>query len=141
MKYYSKEWIDAVKQKSTVDTIYLMRARDLDFVIENLITDCPGAVDKRVLWELKKGKIVSTKLEENPAPSAWRQTPWDPKVSFVKGTASYDTYWKFHKKELAALDSMVQGIYRVEADMMKLMPKMNAITAFTELLASVPSEF
>ena len=141
MKYYSAEWIEAVKQKSNVDTLYLMKARDLDFVIENLVTDCPGGVDLRVRWELKKGKILSVKREESPAPSAWRQTPWDAKEAFVKGTASYDTYAKFHKKELEALDSMVRGIYRVEADMMKLMPKMNAITAFTELIASVPCEF
>ena len=59
MKFQTKEWIDAVQAKSLVDEAYQKKTKGFTLATENVITDCPGDVDRRAEWHFQDGKIVN----------------------------------------------------------------------------------
>jgi putative sterol carrier protein len=142
MKYLSQEWVDALKEKSNSDAEYLKKAKGMTFKAQLLVTDCPGGVDKLIDVDLKDGKVVSIKLQEKPAPSELRTTPFDAKQCFLRATSSYEMFTKLNKGEIAPIQALSSGDYKLDGDMAKIMEKMGLVVAFNEFMASVaPVEY
>lgn len=141
MKFQSQEHLNAIKEKCNSDPVYLRKTKDLNFTMHCLVTDCPGGVDKLVKWVFDKGKVASVTLEEKPAPSDFRTQPWNPKECFLRTISPYDAFWKVFVKEMNPLEGMTRGVFRVEGDMMQMMPKLGAVTAFIDFGSTVPSEY
>ncbi len=145
MKFQSREHVSLIKEKHNEkcngDSEYLRKVKALDFTMHILIIDCPGGVDKLEKWVFDKGKVVSVKLEEKPAPSDFRTQPWNPKESFLRTTAPYDAFWKVALKEMTPMEGLTKGLYRIDGDMTQLISKLPAITAFTDFSGTIPSEY
>ena len=140
MKYLSKEWLEAVREKANADTEYLKKTRGLTVMFQLLTTDVPGGVDKLSTWNVERGKIKSITLEEKPAPSDWRTTPVDLSKYLLRGTAPYQTFCALHRKEFPFVQAMTKG-FKVDGDMMKIMSKVAEFVHLLEFQANVPAEY
>ncbi len=140
MKLWSQEWAEAVKAKSG-DADYLKKTKGFTTTLHFLALDCPGGVDKRVEWDFQDGKVASLKLSEEAAGGSLRSVPSDESKVLFRGVGSYDTWCKLHKKELTTAQGLTGGTFKVEGDMMKVMPKIGAIDAFNNLMSSVSAEY
>ncbi len=141
MKYMSKEHLEAIKEKANADATYLKKTKGLSFKFQNLVTDCPGGVDKVVTWELERGKILSVNLEEKPAPSDWRKMPFDGTKYFMRTVGDWPTYVKLNKKEITPIQGMTSGGFRLDGDLMKVMAKLAEFTILLDLESTIPCEY
>jgi hypothetical protein len=140
MIYATQEFYDAVKEKANSDERYLKKAKGLTIRFQNLLMDCPGDVDKLIDWGLSEGKVESVKLQESPAPSAWRTAPLRPDY-FLRTIASYETYVKLNKKEISPEEGQASGAFRIMGNLSKIMAKIATFTTFTDLIATIPAEY
>ena len=140
MKYLSKEYCEALKERAATDEAYLKKTRGLTLKMQNLVTDCPGGVDKLLTWEFERGKILSYEFEEKPAPSDWRTTPMDGTKYLFRTVAPYDIYSALHKKEFSATEAMMKG-FRVDGDMMKVLGKMAEFTIHLDFQSTIAVEY
>src|SRR4030042_1737129 len=122
MKYLSKEWWEAVQNKTNTDREYLKKTRGLTATFQLLATDAPGGVDKLISYDVERGKIKSVAVEEKPAPSDWRTKPVDLTKYLLRATAPYETHCALHRKEFPMFMAMTKG-YKVDGDMMKMIKK------------------
>jgi hypothetical protein len=140
MIYGTQEFYDAVKEKANSDERYLKKAQGLTVKFQNLLMDCPGDVDRLVDWGLTEGKVTSVKLQESPAPSAWRTAPLRPDY-FLRTIGKYETYVKLNKEEITPGQGQETGAFRIMGNLSKIMAKIATFTAFTDLIATIPVEY
>jgi len=139
--YISNEWFDEVKKRMETDEAYMKKAKGFTVKWCNIITDCPGGVDKFVLWEIEGGKPLSLTVEDAEAPSEWRKRPFDAKKYNFRATGSYDTFAKLNKKELGVMKAVTVKAYKIDGPMMKLMGMMPKMNSWVDLMAKVPAEY
>ena len=140
MKYLSKEWWEAVQNKTNTDREYLKKARGLTLKFQLAATDAPGGVDKLISCDVERGKIKSVTVEEKPAPSDWRTTPADLTKYLMRGTAPYETFCALHKGELPLFQAMTKG-FKMDGDMMGMMNKIGEYMQLQNVQASVTAEY
>lgn len=141
MKFESQEWMDAVKEKANNDKKYLKKTKDVTLVMQNLVLDAPGNVDRLLAWVFERGKIVSATVEEKPAPSDLRNIPFDGTKVFMRTTGPYEAYVKLNKQEITPIEAIAQGVYKFEGDIMKIQAKTPSLTYFTDLCSTIPCEY
>lgn len=140
-KFATQEWADTVAAKMRTDTEYQKRAKPLTFMWCSIITDCPGGVDRKIVWDLKEGIPESVKIEEAKAPSEWRKPLPDKDKYFVVNRTSYEVFAKMNRREITAMAAISQKLTIMETDMPKFMPKIGALTAWTDLMSTMPCEY
>ena len=142
-RFYSKEWVDAVVEKTRNDEAYLKKTGKFTASYLFIVTDCPDGNDLRILFKFDKGTIVDYKFEEKLAPASFRMEnePWDPSESLVRAQGSYDTYKKIQTKELNPMQALGAGLYKSEGNMVKAMAFMSYSQNFTDLQASIDCEY
>ena len=140
-KYGSQEWVQALADKMNSDAVYQKAAKGLTMRWFSIITDCPDGTDKTLDWEIKDGKAISFKVEEQKAPGDYRTRPFDAKKYDFRATGSWDTYTKLNKKETNAMQAISSKAYKIDGPMMKLMGMMGALNAWTDLMSSIPVEY
>ena len=142
-RFYSKEWIDAVIEKTKVDKEYLKKTKKFKFTPLTIVTNCPDGNDLRLIMQYEKGKIVRFEYDAEPAPARFRMEnePWDPKVSLIKAQAAYDTFVKIHRKEMTLMDAMMSNLYKSDGDFVKAEAMLTYIDAYMQIQASIPCEF
>jgi len=142
IKYYSKEWFEEMKKRTASDQVYLSKGgKDLTYKSVYLLTDCPGGVDKQAIWTLENGILVDYKLEEKPAPSDWRTQPFDDKTYLMGVTGSYETYAKMNRKEITAMQALMQKVYKIDGPMPKIMTVMTGINSLADVMSSIPVDY
>lgn len=140
-RFYSKEWIDAVKEKTNNDKEYLKKATKLTASFLYVVTDCPDGNDLKILFKFDKGKI--TEYEVKPAPAGFRieNEAWDPSKSIVRAQGSYDTYKKLQTKEMNPMQALSSGQYTTDGNMAKALTLMPYLQSYTDLQATVACEY
>ena len=141
IKYGSIEWLNAVKEKSQTDQDYLKKAKRFTAKWQNVVTDAPGGVDLLVEWEAKEGKIISVKREEKKAPSDFREFPFDEKEWLARFMGSYETCCKLNTKEINMMSALMGGGYKIRGPLPKVMVLMAELSAFADLMSSIPCEY
>ena len=142
MKFQSQEWVDTIKETANKEKKkYLKKTKDLSLVLQNLVVDAPGNIDRLISYTFERGKIVSATVDEKPAPSDMRDIPFDGTVVFMRTTGGYDSYGKLNKGEITPMEAIAQGLYKFEGDLMKIQAKTPSLTIFTDLCASIPCEY
>jgi len=142
MKFWSKEWFDAFKEKANADKEYLKKAKRLTMKCQTLGKDAPGGVDKLIIWDIEKGKIKSITWEDKPAPSDWRTTPVDQKKFTMRAIAPYEAYCGLHKGEIVPFTEVLKKGLTIQGDLAKIMGTMLAeFVIFQEYQATVPAEY
>jgi len=140
VKYGTKEFYEQAKEKVNANEVLLRKTRGLSFKFQNLMTDCPGGVDRLIDWELDKGRIASVKVEEKPAPSEWRKIPLGAGY-LMRTIGAYDTYVKLNKKEITAVQGQMSGAFKLDGDLTKVMAKLAEFTYLTDFMATIPCEY
>ena len=142
MKYGSQEYYEEIKTRVNENEELLKKIKELSFKFQNLLTDCPGKVDKLVDWELDKGRIVSLKVEEKAAPSDWRKAPLDEKGGYLMRTVGpWEAYIRLNKKEMTPMQGVSTGLFKIVGNMMKVMPKMGQFAFLTDFMSTIPCEY
>ena len=141
-RYWSKEWVEEWQRKLNTDEEYLKKAATLNIKCWWVITDYPGNTDVKVLAEFREGKMVDFTYEEKPAPSDFRTEPWDPSISVFRGIAGYEETWiKMHKGELNPLKALMAKVFKMDADLPRLIPEMPALNAMNDNMSTVSCEY
>ena len=141
IKYYTEEWLAALKKAMEADKEYQKKAKDLTYVSQYYILDCPGGTDRCAEWTLEKGVLTDYKLEEKPAPSDWRTMPFDSQKFFMRATASYPTYVRLNKGEITAIQVLMRKMYKIHGPMPKIMAKLGGLNALTAIMGTIPVEY
>lgn len=142
-RYMSKEWIDAVIEKANSDQNYLEKNKKFDATLWTVVTDCPDGNDVSIKYTYKKGAVTKCEYEAKPAPSDFRigNSSWDESISLFRTQAPYDAWAKIQKKEMNVMTAMNQKLYVVEGDMVKSIAVLANVTAFADVMATVPCEY
>ena len=141
MKFESQEWLDAIVKKANNDKKYRKKTKDLSLVMQNLVLDAPGGVDKLLNYVFERGELTSATLEEKPAPSDLRDIPYDCTEVFMRTTGNYDAYVRLNKNEITPMQAIAQGVYKFEGDIMKIQAKTPSLTIFTDICSTIPCEY
>ncbi|MFA4835861.1 MAG: hypothetical protein WC749_07325 [Dehalococcoidia bacterium] len=140
VKYQSQEWVNAVTEKSRTDEAYLKKAKGLTTKQRGIVMDAPGGIDILTIWEWEDGKIVKATHEEKPAPSEWRN--WKNEEGYISTTCgTYENMSKIAKGEMNAQVAMAKKQFTIHGNMLKIFAKMGKFNAFSELVASIPTEY
>ena len=141
MKYWSKEWFDALKEKANADREYLKNARRLTMKCQIFATDAPVGVDKLTIWDVERGKIKSITCEDKPAPSDWRTTPIDKSKFIMRATAPYEVFCSLHRGEIFPFTEVLKKGMTIDGDLAKLMSTMLAeFVLFMEFQITIPAD-
>ena len=140
MKYFSQEWVDAIKEKMASDEAYKRKNGKWDTKLCSLVLGAPGGVDIFVEWNIQDGQLVSVNRQEKPAPSDWRKEPFDGKKYVVRSTAPYEAYAKLNRREMNFMKAIMTGGYKIDG-MVKVLPMVGKMTAWTDLQAFIPCEY
>lgn len=142
-RYYSKEWVEQCVQKANSDEAYLKKAAKFNVKTWTVITDDPDGNDVSVKWTYENGKVANYVYETAPAPSEFRigNPNWDESVSLFRTQASYETWGKIQRREVSVMASMNARMYVTEGDMMKVLQVLSYITAFADVMSTVPCEY
>lgn len=140
MQFHSKDWLDVYKEKMNSDPEYLKKNSSFSIKWCNVITDCPGGVDRKEIWIIEKGKCLSLTVEEKPAPSDFRAEPFDRKKVDYRNTASYEVMAKLFRGEISTLQALRNPNYKVEGPKVKLMTQMGRLNAWNDIAKKIPTE-
>ena len=142
-RFYSKEWLDAVVEKTKSDKEYINKTKGFTAGYLFIVTDCPDGNDVKVLMKFDKGTVVQYEYEAKPAPASFRMEnePWDESISNFRAQGSYDTYKKLQTKEINPMQALTGKLYKTEGNMVKAMQLMSGSMAFTDLQASIDCEY
>ena len=140
MQFHSKEWLEAYKEKMNSDPEYLRKNATFTIKWCNVLTDCPGGVDRKETWIIEKGKCLSLTLEEKPAPSDFRTELFDKKATDYRNTASYEIMGKLHLGEMNTMQAFRNPSYKVAGPKAKLLLIMRQLNAWNDIAKSLPTE-
>ncbi|HJX70166.1 MAG TPA: hypothetical protein VJ441_03630 [Dehalococcoidia bacterium] len=142
-RFYSKEWVEAVKQKANSDPEYLKKTKGFTTKFLFVVTDCPDGNDVKCLWEYNQGKVTRYEYTTKKAPSDMRigKEKWDESISLIKTQVSYAVFAKVQKREMTALGAIGAKLWNVEGDMIKAMAYQAYTTVITDLSATIPCEY
>ncbi|MFH2012559.1 MAG: hypothetical protein ABIJ37_07675 [Pseudomonadota bacterium] len=136
-----KKHVEAVTARSNSDKELMEKVKKLNMVLENLMLDVPGGIDRMVTWQIERGKIVNATVEEKPAPSDWRKTKIDKKKVDFRATAKYDVSVGIHKGEQTSMMALMKGQYKMQGSMVKIMKMTPEMNAWNEVASTVPCEY
>lgn len=141
MQFHSQEWLDACKEKmNSGDHDYMKKAGKLKIKWCNVLTDCPGGVDRKELWIIEKGKCLSLAMEEKPAPSDFRDEPFNKKEVDYRNTSTYEVIARLFRGEMTNMQAFMDPRYAVDGPKMKLLGIMDALDAWSDIQKAVPTE-
>ena len=141
MKFWSKEWMEAIKEKSQVDKDYLGKTKGWSTKFYWVQIGAPDGVDKSMEFHLKDGKIEFANQEEKPAPSDLGTRAWDQKEYLIRGVGPYVAWKRVHTGEWTMMQMLGAGTTVMEGNTQALMTNMTPFMAFLDLVASVPAEY
>jgi len=142
-RFYSKEWCEEYKRKANSDQEFREKMKGFTQKYLFVVTDCPDGNDVKILWNYQDGELVDFEYTTKPAPSDMRigQEHWDESISLMKNQASYETFVKIQKKEIAGLAALGAKLWKMEGNLPKAMKYMANNTIIQDMQASVPVEY
>ena len=140
MRFYSQEWLDALKAKSETDPEYIRNSKGLTAKIQNILTDYPDEVDVLVEFEINDGKMVRVERVEKPVPSDLRDL--GPDLEYLsRASGMYEAWAKMNRREITPMQALATKIYKIDGDMPKILAIMGKYNAITDLQRSIPCEY
>ena len=105
-------------------------------------TAAPEGVDVAVAYTFEAGRCTGYELSEDPSPAAWRDAGFTPMVDgLARITANYETFAKLDRGELEPADALNSPDYKIDGNMVMLLPLMQAVNSFTEKIREIPKEY
>ncbi len=141
-RFFTRELIEESIDACNADQQHLERAKLLNGKVILLATDTPDGKDVHVTYNFKAGSCSGYELEEEAAPSSLRDRAFVPlKDGLVRVVASYDTFGKLDRGELEPAEAMNNKEYKIEGNMIMLMPLMQAVDSWTKKVREIAKEY
>ncbi|MCB9555169.1 MAG: SCP2 sterol-binding domain-containing protein [Deltaproteobacteria bacterium] len=138
----SRELIESSIEICNNDPDHLKRAQLLTGKVIIFALDTPDDKDVYVTYTFDKGKCTAYEMDEEDAPSALRDRPFAPlKDGLARVTASYEMFVKLDRGEIDAADAMNSSDYKIEGNMVMLLPLMQAVDSWTKKIREIPKEY
>jgi len=141
-RYFSREGTAESIDILNADREHLERAKLLTgrFVIR--VLDTPDRKDLIITYSFDKGRCTDFRYEEESSPSKLRERPFKPIVDgLARVTASYQTYVKLDRGEMEPADALQSPDYKIEGNMLMIMPLLQAVDSFNREVRSIPKEY
>lgn len=138
IRYYTREWVEALVEKMATSRDFAREAEKLSGIFVFRVYDCPGGLDKTTQWEFDSGKCIKWSYEEQPAPwTELRASAFHPNwVSRI--SCPYEMLAKVNKGEMTPMRALTSSSYQIEGKKVLILKMMKAVGAWNELAASVP---
>jgi putative sterol carrier protein len=141
-RFFSRELTEQSIEICNADAEHLERAKLLNGKVILRATDTPDGKDISVTYTFEKGRCTGYDFEEEAAPSTLRDRPFVPlKDGLARVSASYETFVKLDKGELEPADALNSNDYKVEGNMVMLMPLMQAVDSWTRKVREIPKDY
>ncbi|MCC6746110.1 MAG: hypothetical protein IT371_00540 [Deltaproteobacteria bacterium] len=141
-RMFTREAITEGLEACNTDPAHLERAKLMSGTVVLRALDTPDGKDVLVTYTFDKGRCTKWVFEEEPAPSALRNRPFVPmKDGLARVTAAYQTFVKLDKGEMEPADAMNSPDYKIEANMMMILPLMQAVDSWNRKIRSIPKEY
>lgn len=124
------------------DAAHLERAKLLSGVIILRALDTPDGTDVQISYTFDKGRCIGHAFAEEPAPAAFRDRRFVPlKDGVARATAAYTTWVRLDKGEIEPADALESPDYRIEANMLLLMPLLQSVNSWTAKVRALAKEY
>jgi putative sterol carrier protein len=141
-RMFTKELIDTNIATCNGDPELLEKSKLLTGKVVMCALDTPDGKDVSVAYTFDQGKCTHYDFDEKDAPSALRDAPFRPMVDgLARITATYETFVKLDKGEIEPAEALNAPDYKIDGNMVMLMPLMQAVTAWTEKIRGIPKEY
>jgi hypothetical protein len=135
---FTREAVDACNG----DAAHLERAKLMSGNFIVCATDTPDGKDVMVSYTFDKGRVAKYEFEEEDAPSSLRERRFTPmRDGLARVTAHYATFAKLDRGEMEAADALNSPDYKIEGNMIMLMPLMQAVDSWTRKLRAMPKDY
>ena len=141
-RMFTREAVEEGIKVCNEDAEHLERAKLLSGVVVLRALDTPDGKDVSVTYTFDQGRCVDYDFREEPAPSSLREEPFVPmQDGLARITASYATFVALDKGEIEPADALNSPDYKIEGNMMMLLPLMQAVNSWTEKVRALPKEY
>jgi len=142
-RFWSKESVAQTIEVMNNDREHAELAKNLSGKMVIRVLDDPDGKDIYATFTFAKGKCTDWDYESASAPSSrLRERPFKPmKDGLARVTANYQTFVKLDTGQMEAADAINSPDYKIEGNMMMLMPMMQAVDSWNRKARSVPKEY
>lgn len=141
-RYFSREAVEQSKEVINNDAAHLEAAKLLTGKMALRVLDDPDGNDLLVTFVFEKGRIVDHRYECAAAPSALRDRVFTPmKDGIARVTASYATFVKLDSGAMDPADAINSPDYKIEGNMLMIMPLMQSIDSWNRTVRKIPKEY
>lgn len=141
-RFWSKESVQETIDYMNKNEEHLKLAGNLSGKVVIRVLDDPDGKDIYATFTFQKGRCTDWNYEAGSAPSRLRDRPFKPMVDgLARVTASYQTFMKLDKGEIEAHDAVNSPDYKIEGNMVMLMPMMQAVDSWNRNARAVPKEY
>jgi len=124
------------------DLEHLKRAELLDGGVILRALGTPDGTDVQIKYSFSKGRCTGFSFDEAASPAPFRSAPFVVlKDGLARITADYQTWVKLDKGEIEPTDALESPDYKVDGNMMLLMPLMQAVNSWTAKIREMPKEY
>jgi hypothetical protein len=141
-RMFTRELTEEVVTICNGDAEHLDKAKLLNGAFVLVAHDTPDSTDVCLLYKFTNGHIDSYEFEEEDAPSSFRDRTFRPMVDgLARVSASYETFVKLDKGEIEVADALSSSDYKIDGNMMMLMPLMQAMESFSGKVRALAKEY
>lgn len=141
-RFWSKESVQQTIDVMNKDKDHLELAKNLSGKVVIRVLDDPDGKDIYACFTFEKGQCVDWTYDAESAPSSLRDKPFKPIIDgLARVTAKYDTFMKLDKGEMEVPDTVDSPDYKIEGNMIMLMPYMQAVDSWNRRARTVPKEY
>ena len=141
-RMFTREAVEEGIKVCNEDAAHLERAKLLSGIVVLRAYDTPDGKDVAVTYTFEQGRCVDYDFQEADAPSVLREDPFVPmKDGLARITASYATFVALDKGEMDPADALNSPDYKIEGNMMMLLPLMQAVNSWTEKVRELPKTY
>lgn len=141
LRYYSKEWVEALVEKMATSPEFAKAAGKLAGTFVFRIYESPGGLDRMTQWKFEKGRCVQWSYEEQTAPwTELRDAPFNPNwVSRI--SCPYPMLAKINRGEMTPMRALTSSQYQIEGKKVLILKMIKAVESWNRLAASIPAVY
>ena len=141
-RMFTKELVEQSIEACNSDPAHLERAKLLTGKVIIAALDTPDNKDVYVTYTFSAGRCSDVNYESADAPSALRERTFKPiKDGLARITAGYQTFVKLDRGEMEPADAINSPDYKIEGNMVMLMPLMQAVDSWTQKVREIEKEY
>lgn len=140
-RYWTPEFTEIYLDALGRDETFQRAARKVHETIALRCLDTPDGTDCYVEYVIDRGQVRVGDWQEQPAPSALRERPFDGKALLARTTAPYDFWTRLDRKEIGVIDVITSPVYRLEGSKLKVLRYLRMFNRMGEVASALPKRY